>query len=96
MNPLPNKQPFWAGFRLTPPPTYVITTIDGYSGPMVLITLFGEDSYAAPLGDSPPNGGIAWVLHTRERKWERLSADAFIARIVAAGDPPPFDPMARD
>ena len=63
---------------------------------MVLITLFGEDSYAAPLGDPPPNGGIAWVLHTRERKWERLSADAFIARIVAAGDPPPFDPMARD
>lgn len=42
--------------------------VDGYSGPMVLITLFGEDSYAAPVGDPPPNGGIAWVLRTRERK----------------------------
>jgi hypothetical protein len=96
MNPLPTKQPFWAQSGWTPPPNHVVITMDGYSGPMVLITLFGEDSYAVPLGDPQPPGGVAWVLQTHGRTWERLSADDFITRIVAAVAPPPFNPMAGD
>jgi len=54
------------------------------------------DSYAVPLGDPPPRGGVSRVIHTRERTRERLSADHFITRIVAAVAPPPFNPMAGD
>jgi hypothetical protein len=96
MNPLPTKQTFWARSGWTPPPDHLVIVMDGHIGPMALITLFGEDSYAVPLGNPPPPGGAAWVLHTHDRTWERLSADDFITRIVAAVAPPAFDPMAGE
>jgi hypothetical protein len=95
MKPLPTKGAFWAGSTWSPPPDHVVMTMDGYTGPMMLLTLFGEDSYGVPLGPtSPPPGGVAWVLHTHERTHERLSTEDFITRIVASAAPPHFNPMA--
>ena len=96
MKPLPTKRAFWARSGWTPPPDHVIMTLHDPENPMVLITLFGEDSYAVPLGEPSPPGGAAWVLHTQERTWERMSAEGLITRIVAAVAPPPFDPMANE
>ena len=96
MNPLPTKKTIWPVSGWKPPPDHVLMTVDTYGTPMLLITLFGEDTYGVPLGETPPPGGAAWVLHTHERTWERLSADNFIRRIVAATARPPFDAMAAD
>ena len=95
-NPLPTKSTIWARSGWTPPPDHILMTVDTHGTPMLLITLFGEDTYGVPLGERPPVGGAAWVLHTREARWERLSADDFVTRIVAATAPPPFDPMAGE
>lgn len=96
MNPLPTKETFWAGSGWTPSPDHVVIVMEGHVVPMVLITLFGEDTYGVPLGEPPPGGGAAWLLHARDATWERLSADDFVTRIVAAVAPPPFDLMARE
>jgi hypothetical protein len=96
MNPLPTKTAIWAGLGWQPPPNHVIFVLAGMITPMMLMTLFGEDTYGVPLGQTPPPGGAAWVLDTHEARWERLGADDFIAQIVAATAPPPFDPMAND
>ena len=65
MNPLPTKGAFWARIGWTPPPDHVVMTIDGDSGPMMLITLFGEDTYGVPLGDAspPPRGRCLGAAH---------------------------------
>jgi hypothetical protein len=86
------KQTFWARSGWARPPNHVVITMNGYGTPMVLITLFGEDSHAVPLGDPSPHGGVAWVLYTHERTSERLDANDFVTRIVAAVPPPPFNP----
>jgi hypothetical protein len=94
MNPLPTKRTIWAASGWEPPANHVVLVLARASTPMVLITLFGEDTYGVPLGTPPPSMGAAWVLHTRERKCERLSANDFLTRIIAETAPPPFDPMA--
>jgi HNH endonuclease len=96
MNPLPTKSTIWAGLGWTPPPNHVFVTVDSYGAPMLLITLFGEDTYGVPLGAPAPPGGAAWVLHTHGRTWERLSADDFITRIVAATAPPALEPTTDE
>jgi hypothetical protein len=96
MNPLPTKQTIWAGSGWEPPPNHVLMTVDTFGTPMLLISLFGEDTYGVPLGDTLPPGGSAWVLHTHDRKWERMTADDFISRIVVATNTPPYDSMADD
>ncbi len=55
----------------TPPPDHVVIAMDGYNeytGPMVLITLFDENSYAVPLGNPPPPGAPrGCCTHVTER-----------------------------
>ena len=95
MNPLPTKRTIWAASGWEAPANHVVLVLARVmTTPMVLITLFGEDTYGVPLGQPPPSVGAAWVLHPRERKCERLSADDFLTRKVAATAPRPFDPMA--
>lgn len=96
MKPLPTKGAFWSPSDWSPPPDHVLTVTNTYDGEaMMLLTLFGEDSYGVPLGpDSAPSVGAAWVLHTHGRNHERLTFEDFVTRIVIATAPPGFDPMS--
>ena len=89
------KQTFWAQSGWARPPNHVVIPMDGYGTPMVLITLFGEDSHAVPLGDPSPTWRRRMVLYTHERTSERLDANDFVTRIVAAVAPPSFKSEAR-
>ena len=57
MKPLPTKRVFWAGSTWSPPPDHVVMTMDGSTGPMMLLTLFSEDSYGRAAGTNLTTSG---------------------------------------
>ena len=89
MKPLPTGKVPWSTPGYEPGPDHVLFVNTGIDGrPMLLISLFGEETYGVPLGDDPLPANTVWLLHVRERNDERISRDEFFQRIIAPLPPP--------
>jgi HNH endonuclease len=89
MKPLPTGRLPWSIRGYEPGPDHVLYVNIGVDGrPMLLISLFGEETYGVPLGDEPLPEKTVWLLHVHERSEERISRDEFFRRIITSLPPP--------
>jgi len=72
-----------AGPRPRSWPGSCLFAMRGLQGPMLLIALFGEQTYGVPLGDQRLPQETVWLLHVRDRNYETISADDFYARVIS-------------
>jgi hypothetical protein len=85
MKPLPTGKVPWSGHGYEPGADHVLYVNTGSDGrPMLLISLFGEETYGVPLGDESLPEKTVWLLHVHERSDERISLDEFFRRIITS------------
>ena len=95
MKPLPTGKVPWSGHGYEPGADHVLYVNTGLDGrPMLLISLFGEETYGVPLGDESLPEKTVWLLHVHERSDERISLDEFFRRIITSLPPP--HPIGED
>jgi hypothetical protein len=83
-NAFPNGKVPGAGLAgYEPGPDHVLYVNTAMNGePMLLIQLFGEQTYGVQLGPFKLPEKTVWILHVHQRTSEHISLDEFFGRII--------------
>lgn len=84
MQPWPTASIPWGGLGYEPGPDHVLCAMRGLQGPMLMLVLFGEQTYGVPLGNQPLDEEAVWLLHVDERTYERTTGEDFFGRIISS------------
>jgi hypothetical protein len=83
MNPFPTTGPISQGLPIENGPDHLLWVNRGPRGePMLLIQLFGEETYGVPLGPSTLPEKTVWLLHVHQGSHEHVTEDEYFHRIL--------------
>jgi hypothetical protein len=84
MNPFPTAGAIGAGLPdYEPGPDHLLWANNGPKGePMLLIQLFGEQTYGVPLGAFTLPEKTVWLLHVQQGTYEHITEDEHFRRIL--------------